>query len=196
LALANYQLPVTNYQLPATIMEHCVFHPTHTAVEHCEVCSRALCGHCLWYGEDGRRLCATHAREAETAGQRILPPETYAEAINSSLVARKAPAAGPQAFNVPYRGNNYDLNALLAAVMALTTLVSCMGGIYCLPLLAAVIGGVAYSNAASAVDPNRTRVLAGVSLGIGGFMLFAIFAYIAMMFMFFALSFMMAARVP
>jgi hypothetical protein len=180
-------------------MEHCVFHPNHTAIEHCEVCGRALCGRCLWYGDDGRRFCVTHAREVEVAGQPILPPETYAEAIDSNLVVQKAAAtatAAAQAHTLPYRGNNHDLNAFLAAVVAITTLASCMGGAYCLPILAAVIGGVAYSNASSAVDPKRTRLLAGISLGVGGFMLFALFAYMSLMFLFFALAIFTAAGGP
>ncbi|MCI0395844.1 MAG: hypothetical protein L0332_14990 [Chloroflexi bacterium] len=170
-------------------MEHCVNHPDHAAVEHCEVCGRALCGLCLWYGEDGRRLCEIHAQELRAAGEEVLPPETYAEAIEPRLL--KQPAAG-NAASVPYQGNSQDVTAFLAAVISLTTLFSCMGGVYCLPIVAAALGLAAFANASKAVDPQRTRTLAGVSLGIGGLMLLFILAYVGFFVGVMAFSFALA----
>jgi hypothetical protein len=141
-------------------MEHCVFHPNRAAVEHCEVCKRALCGHCLWYTEDGHRLCEIHAQEREAGGETVLPPETYAEAINTQLVARQSDEkprprrSQDDKEEIPYKGNSQDLTALLAAVMSVTVLLSCMGGAYCLPIAAFLLGIVGFANAAKAVDPH------------------------------------------
>jgi hypothetical protein len=183
-------------------MEHCVFHPNRAAVEHCEVCKRALCGHCLWYTEDGHRLCEIHAQEREAAGETILPPETYAEAINTQLVARQSDEkprprrSRDDKEDIPYKGNSQDLTALLAAVMSVTVLLSCMGGAYCLPIAAFLLGIVGFANAAKAVDPQRTKLLSGISLGIGGLMFLGIFAYIAFFFMFFVFSIIAASSAP
>lgn len=176
-------------------MEHCANHPDLAAIEHCEICRRPLCGHCLWYEEDGRRLCENHAIEIKAAGGRVLPPETYAEAIDPSLV-RRAVAGTAEA--VPpgqkiYQGNSQDLGALVAAVVALTTLASCAGGAYCLPLFALILGVAMYSNASAAQDPRRTRTLAGISIGVGGLFLFFIVAYFGMIFFFIVMSMAMAA---
>lgn len=175
-------------------MEQCVFHPRLAAIEHCETCNRALCGQCLWYTEDGHRLCKFHAEELREQGIPVLPPETYAEAINSSLVARPQPANGPEESGsgqqqAPYRGNNQDLTALLAAGIGAITLFSCMGGVYCLPILAVLLGVAAYINAGQAVDPRRTRILSAVGIGISGLMLFMVVAYFLVIFGFVAFGF-------
>jgi hypothetical protein len=177
-------------------MEHCANHPDLVAVEHCEICGRPLCGHCLWYEEEsGRRLCENHAMEMKAAGAKVLPPETYAEAIDPSLVRRPggvvAEAAIPgQKF---YQGNSQDLGALIAAVVAITTLASCAGGAYCLPVFALILGIAMYSNASAAHDPQRTRKLAGVGIGVGALFLVLVVVYIGMMGLFMAMTFAMAA---
>jgi hypothetical protein len=178
-------------------VEHCVFHPKLAAIEHCETCGRALCGQCLWYTEDGHRLCKFHAQELQDQGTPVLPPETYAEAINNSLVARPQPAGGPDepgagSQKAPYRGNNQDLSALLAAGIGVITLFSCMGGAYCLPILAALLGVAAYANARQAIDPRRTRILSAVGIGVSGFMLFMVVAYFLLVFGFMAFGFLLS----
>jgi hypothetical protein len=171
-------------------MDQCVFHPEHQAVERCEVCDRALCGLCLWYTDDGHRLCEIHARERQAAGEPVLPPETYAEAINSSLVRNGLQGVENGPDGAPYQGNSQDLGALLAAIMAGTTLFSCVGGAYCLPVLAAALGLAAYLKADQAVDPRRTRILSGISLGVGALMLLCIVGYLVMVmgFVFFSIA--------
>jgi hypothetical protein len=175
-------------------MVSCANHPDHQAIEHCEVCERPLCGLCLWYSDDGRRLCEEHAAEAHSAGKSVLPPETYAEAIAGSLVRQTenndTPGAGEPRL---YRGNSQDVAALIAVVAALTTLSSCMGGVYCLPLILLVIGVVLYSGAQTAVDPRRTRIFAGVSIGVGGLFVLFIFSYIAFVAVVLAVSFGLGA---
>lgn len=183
-------------------MEHCVNHPNRAAVEHCEVCGRALCGRCLWYTEDGHRLCEIHAQEREAVGETVLPPETYAEAINSQLVGRQSLEKPRQRRSengkddIPYKGNSQDITAFLAAVMAVTTLLSCMGGAYCLPVVAFLLGIVGFANASKAVDPQRTKLLSGISLGVGGFIFLGFVAYIGFFVMFFVFTAIAASSAP
>lgn len=156
-------------------MEPCAFHPEHAAVEYCEVCEQPLCGLCLWYTASGHRLCRAHARDRAEAGEQVLPPQTYHEAIESSLVRSQIGSAGEPG---TYRGNNTDLSGLVAAVMGLTTLLSCMGGVYCLPVVVLLLGASAFVNANQAVDAQRTRRLAAVGVGIVAFMFLLVFAFI------------------
>ncbi len=184
-------------------MEHCVNHPNRTAVEHCEVCNRALCGHCLWYTDDGHRLCEIHAREQEEAGETVLPPETYAEALNNRPLSRQPTEKlqqretnNQEKDDIPYKGNSQDLTAFLSAVMAVTVLLSCMGGAYCLPIAAFLLGIVGFTNASKAVDPQRTRLLSGISLGVGGLIFLGILAYFGFFFMFFVFTAIAASSGP
>ena len=155
-------------------MERCAFHPEHAAVEYCELCQQPLCGLCLWYTADGRRLCRVHAGDKAEAGEQVLSPQTYHEAIEPSLV-RTSPGAEEQPGI--YHGNNSDLTALIAAVMGATTLLSCLGGVYCLPVAVLLLGASAYLNANQAVDARRTRRLAAVGVGVVAFMLLLVFGF-------------------
>lgn len=166
-------------------MEQCAIHSSHVAIEHCEVCNKPLCGLCLWYTVDGKRLCEEHASAHLEDGEQVLPPETYAEAIGNSLVIkqpdRESESTGD---DIPYKGNSEDLNALLAAVLGLTTLFSCVGGAYCLPVVAAALGLAAYANASKAVDPSRTRRLSIIGISVGGLLFFCLIAYFGAIFIF------------
>lgn len=167
-------------------MEPCANHPDHAAIEHCEVCQKPLCDLCLWYADDGRRLCATHAREHENAGGQVQSPHTYDEALQPRELTDPLPTPRDRA---PFRGNSYDLYAALAVVMGATSLASCMGFVYCLPIVSGILGLVAYLNAKSALNPQRTRTMGILSIIIGlvGLLPIILFAgYFAMMFLFFA----------
>jgi hypothetical protein len=174
-------------------MDLCVFHPTVAAVERCEICNRALCGLCLWYAEDGRRLCATHAREVESAGTSILPPETYAEAIGNSRAFESIAAGESGQGDGSSRTNNNDLLAMATALVALVTLFSCFGGAYCLPFIAILMGVAAYANADAAVNPQRARLFASIGIGMIAFIFLLFFAFIALSMVFFVLLLLTAA---
>ncbi len=170
-------------------MESCANHPDHAAIEHCEVCRQPLCGLCLWYTEDGHRLCEVHAHEAEARGEHVLEPDTYAEAVGTSLIKanhekREQPVDEPGV----YRGNQNDIGALIGAILAITMIASCSGGIYCLPIIALVMGILFWLNAPQAINPHRTRVFAGITLGISGLILMAIFCFIAFYIFMFAFA--------
>ena len=157
-------------------MDACTFHPEHAAAEYCEVCAEPLCGLCLWYTSAGHRLCRRHAREQAEAGQQVLPPQTYHEAIEPSLLSDQ-PDGGEDPAGI-YQGNSIDLSGLLAAVVGLTTLFSCFGGVYCLPLFVLLLGGAAYFNASTAVDAKRTRRLALIGLAVVALMGVVMLAFI------------------
>lgn len=163
------------------MMEVCINHADHAAIEHCEVCGQPLCGLCLWYAADGRRLCARDAALVSEDGVEVTPPEAYAEAIPASLSRPAAPAAADA---LPYRGNSFDLASLLAAVLGATTLGSCLGLAYCLPFVAGLLGLYAYLNAPQSADPRRTRLMAGIGMGVALLMLF--FLALALLVMLFA----------
>lgn len=171
-------------------METCIVHPDHVAIEQCEVCHKPLCGLCLWYTEDGHRLCEVHAKEAEANGQTIVEPETYAEAVGTSLLKKPGDRQEQTADEAGlYRGNQNDVGALAAAIMMLTMIASCSGGVYCLPILGLILGILFWLNAPQALNPQRTRVFAGISLGISGLILLAIFCFIAFYIFIFAFAF-------
>ncbi len=145
-------------------VEVCFKHPDRPAVERCEVCLRPVCGSCLWYAESGERLCPDDATIWRAAGRSVLPPERYAEGIAQS----EASAAQPVPDQAPYRGNSTDVSALLAAVLGLVGIGSCMGLSYVLPLAAFALGLVGWLQAKDSLDPRRTRWLAGAGLASGG----------------------------
>ena len=141
-------------------MTNCYQHPDRPAVEQCEVCRRPLCGSCLWYAETGERLCLEHASEWVKAGKPVVAPQRYASGISSS----EAAAAQPVKADIPYRGNSTDVSALVAAVVGLASIASCVGLYWALPLLALFLGLVTFLQSRDAVNPRRTRWLAGVGL--------------------------------
>ncbi len=70
-----------------------------------------------------------------------------------------------------YRGNQYDIYSLLAGTLGGTVLLLCFSanmGFYCLPIIPLVLGIIAYRNAHTSVDPQRTRNLALVGIAGGG----------------------------
>lgn len=148
-------------------MENCYLHTDHVAVEHCEQCGRPLCGLCLWYTESGHRYCKDHAQQAAKMGQKIISPDTYAEAISTDMLQRSA-KDGPAIHDIPYKGNSYDLYGAIAAGLGIVTLLSCGGGVYCFPLVALVLGVMAYQNSHLAIDPKRTKNMAIVGMAFSG----------------------------
>jgi hypothetical protein len=174
-------------------MDQCAYHPDHVAIENCEVCDRPLCALCLWYGADGRRLCEIHAKEIEESGDEIHSPAVYAEALQNTLTVQATQHDGDDG-KATYKGNSQDINSLLSAVLALTAVFSCCGGVYCLPIIALALGAIAYVNADKAFDPARTRRLAGIGLGTGAVMILAVFACIGIYVAFLAVAVLSSPR--
>ncbi len=144
-------------------MEPCRLHPQNAAIEHCEICAAPLCDLCLWYADDGRRLCETHARLHEQTGASIQSPAHYDDALNPVRVG-SAPTVDDK---FTYRGNSVDVSAATAALIGVVTLFSCIGGAYILPFVAGVMGLAAWMNAKNALDPHRTRTFGVIGMLVG-----------------------------
>lgn len=77
-------------------------------------------------------------------GQINYAPAAYADALPGTL---KQARQQDEDASAAYQGNSQDVSALISAVLALTELVSCCGGVYCLPIIAVILGAFAYLNA-------------------------------------------------
>ncbi len=95
-----------------------------------------------------------------------------------------------------YEGNSYDLYALIAGIVGITSLGLCFSGnmlLYCLPLIPLVLGIVALRNSSRSLDPSRTRTLGWIGVGAGTFgiailVLFALFMVVYLTFIFSLMS--------
>jgi hypothetical protein len=167
----------------------CSNHPDRAAIEKCEVCGKPLCGYCLYYTDDGQRLCEQHAQIAKQNGLTIIPPAVYADGIIASQAEAKRQALAERNINatfdlsdleVPkpkgavsknraiYQGNNNDLNAFLGMLFGVLSFSACCGLIYCLPFAAVLMGFMAIVNAKEAIDPRRTRQQGYIAILTGG----------------------------
>jgi hypothetical protein len=147
------------------MQQACSFHPDYASVEQCEVCARDLCDVCLWYDDSGRRLCVTHARAHEAGGGEVYSPEHYDEALSPQIIDPYAAIVPID--KAPYRGNSQDMTAGIAALIGITSLASCFGGMYCLPVFGGILGVVSLLKASESLKPDRTRNLSLVAIFIG-----------------------------
>ena len=147
---------------------NCENHPERIALERCEVCHKPLCAYCLYYTEDGQRLCDEHAEEARLLGVEVQDPASYADQLIGAQVGavrkelRNRPLDDPSL----YHGNANDLMAVIGLLLSVLGLGACLGLIYCLPLIGLLLSLVALINAKKAFDPKRTRRMA-----LGGLLL-------------------------
>jgi hypothetical protein len=87
-----------------------------------------------------------------------------------------------------YRGNKYDLYALVAGTLGGTVIAMCASGNllwYCLPIAPLVLGIVALRNYRTSLDPQRTRNLAWLGIaggGLGTLLLVCIIVFFALYF--------------
>ena len=159
----------------------CANHADRIALERCEVCHKPLCAYCLYYTEDGQRLCAEHAAQARELGLRVEEPGAYADQLLGAQVGadrktkreREALAAGV------YTGNSMDLVGLIGLLVGGVSLVACCGVGYCLPVVGFVLSLVAVINARHALNPRRTRRLGVLGMLVSGVWVLVIAACIA-----------------
>lgn len=160
---------------------NCVNHPGRIALERCEVCGKPLCAYCLYYTDDGQRLCEEHAEAARKLGVHVDDPDTYAEQLISAQVGatRKQKRDERSADKDLYRGNSTDVSALIGMLLGLTSLGMCCGASYCLPIVAFVLSLVTLISAKSAHDVKRTRRLAIVGMLTSGVLVLAVVGCLA-----------------
>ncbi len=177
---------------------YCYFHPERIALERCEVCGKALCAYCLYYTEDGQRLCVEHAAEARALGVQVTEPAAYADQLISAQIGadRKQKRGLQDADSVLYKGNSTDLAALVALVLGVVTLGSCCGAIYCVPIVGVLLSVLGLINARKAYDPSRTRRFSLIGLVTSGVVVLIIVGAIVVYGMMFATLFQSARYWP
>ncbi len=144
----------------------CTNHPERAAVENCEVCGAPLCAYCLYYTSDGQRLCKLHADQAEAAGAFIRAPGIYADGLIGAQVGASRPKAGAAA---PYEGNSADVVGLIGMTFGLVSLLACIPPINCLlGPIGLILSIMALIGAKEARNPKRTRMMAGIGIGVSG----------------------------
>lgn len=94
-----------------------------------------------------------------------------------------------------YEGNSFDLYALIAGIVGITSLGLCFTGnmlIYCLPFVPLVFGIMALRNSARALEPSRTRTMGwiGVAAGAIGIVVLVVFALFMAAYLYFIFTFM------
>jgi hypothetical protein len=138
---------------------YCAVHQDRIAVERCEVCRKPLCAYCLYYTEDGQRLCQAHAEEARRRGMRIEEPSAYAAQLIGAQVGadRKEKRGLTSGDSELYKGNSNDLMAFVGMLVGMITLTMCCGGACLLPIAGFAISVVALLNIGKSYDRRRTR---------------------------------------
>lgn len=160
---------------------NCHYHPERIALERCEVCGKALCAYCLYYTDDGQRLCVEHAEAARAIGVQVDDPGTYADQLIGAQVgaSRKQKRGETDERRALYQGNSTDLTGLVAMVLGLVGLGTCCGVGYCLPVFGFGLSIAALLNANKAHDKGRTRRLGMIGLLSSGVLVLAMVACIA-----------------
>lgn len=148
---------------------YCYRHPDRIALERCEVCHKPLCAYCLYYTEDGQRLCGEHAEQARLNGIAVEEPGAYAEQLVGAQagIVRKH-KRGYEADGELYKGNSTDLIGFIGMLIGLITLGAVCGALACLPMVGFVLSLVAVINAGKAHDPRRTRKFGVIGVLVSG----------------------------
>lgn len=148
----------------------CTNHPDRIALERCEVCQKPLCAYCLYYTEDGQRLCAEHAEEARKLGLRVEEPGAYADQLLGAQVGadRKRKREHDAVTAGVYTGNSTDLLGFIGLLVGGVSLVACCGAGYCLPVVGFALSLMALINARHSLNPRRTRRLGVLGLLVSG----------------------------
>jgi hypothetical protein len=159
---------------------NCVNHPDRIAIERCEVCHKPLCAYCLYYAEDGTRLCEEHADVARRAGMRIEEPGAYAEQLIGAQIGMQHKQKHGQTHSEAglYKGNSTDLMSLVGMLFGLMAFGACCGGAYCFPVVGFVLSLIALINARDSYDKRRTRRLGLIGLLASGVWMLAVVACI------------------
>jgi hypothetical protein len=119
------------------------------------------------------------------AGRHVTPPEHYAESHQHS----QASAARPPEAQAPYKGNSTDVAALAALITGIAAVLTCFGLTYVLPLIAFILGLVAWLQSRDALNPRRARWMGLAGLAGGSLFFVAVLAALAFVALCFILQF-------
>ncbi len=138
---------------------NCANHPERIALERCEVCGKPLCAYCLYYTDDGQRLCEEHAEDARKLGVAVEEPAIYADQLIGAQIGalrkrKRSESAGDEDL---YKGNSTDVMSLIGMMIGIISAGACCGAVYCLPVVGLVLSLMAVFGAKKSYDPRRTR---------------------------------------
>ena len=138
---------------------NCANHPDRIALERCEVCGKPLCAYCLYYTDDGQRLCEEHAEDARKLGVAVEEPASYADQLIGAQIGalrkrKRSESAGEEDL---YKGNSTDVMSLIGMLIGIISAGACCGAVYCLPIVGLVLSLMAVFGAKKSFDPRRTR---------------------------------------
>ncbi len=141
------------------------------AIERCEVTGVPLCAAHLWYVDDGRRVSERVARQIETGGRRITPPEKYLTKLGGAMALPRLPSAPRAVISVQRNAN--DIIALLAMATGIVSIATCFGvGVsLCMPaapILPLILGAIGLAGSKSATRPDQARTFSWVGIIAGG----------------------------
>jgi hypothetical protein len=111
---------------------------------------------------------------------------------NQPEVWNSSPNSGPEVVANPvitFQGNNYDLAAVVGVTIGGITLLSCASfglATYCMPFLPVILGVIGLVAAKDSVNPERTKLLSWISVGIGAVILLLILALVIIYIVFIA----------
>lgn len=97
---------------------------------------------------------------------------------------------------VTFMGNSYDLAAVAGVTTAGATLFACGtcgSGFYCLPLVPVILGAIGLLSLKDSVDPERTKKLSWISIGVGGVFLALVALLVLFYVVYFAIIFVIIA---
>ncbi len=127
---------------------------------------------------------------AETNSTLDLPDD---DSITEPPAAEEESNSSPK---VTFMGNSYDLTAVVGITTAGITLFTCGTcgtGFYCLPLAPVILGAIGLLSLKDAVDPERTKKLSWVSIGVGGLFLALVALLVLIYVAYFAVIFFIIA---
>lgn len=124
---------------------------------------------------------------AEQADNAVSPnpaEEIAAGPEESTAFGDQAPAKN----RVTFLGNSYDVMSVVGVSTAGATLFACGTcgfGFYCLPLIPVILGAIGLLSLKDSVNPDRTKLLSWISIGVGA----AFLLLILLLFLFYVLYF-------
>jgi len=106
---------------------------------------------------------------AEQAEDSASPSPVEEMAAGPETAADSAGQA-PTKPTITFLGNSYDVMSVVGVSVAGTTLFACGTcgtGFYCLPFIPVILGAIGLLSLKDSVNPERTKLLSWISIGVG-----------------------------
>lgn len=132
------------------------------------------------------------AEQAEDSASPLPAEELIAGPETAADSAEQAPAKP----TITFLGNSYDVMSVVGVSTAGATLFACGTcgtGFYCLPLIPVILGAIGLLSLKDSVNPERTKLLSWVSIGVGAIFLLLILLLMLFYVVYFGLIFTVIA---